>query len=92
MDRIQTNVRVAEGDKPLIIAVAARLRADPAFHEKLAALLEDRPPDLVDERIRKLEQQVNWLVSGAIVVPSRAAIPYPKVPPAQAALRAGEND
>lgn len=92
MDRIQTNVRVGEGDKPLIIAVAARLRADPDFHARLVALLEDRPPDLVEERIRKLEQQVNWLISGAIVVPSRGATPYPRLPPAQAALRAAEND
>jgi hypothetical protein len=92
LDRIQTNVRVGEADKPLILAIAARLRSDPDFREQLAALLDNRPPDLVEERIKKLEQQVGWLLSGAIVVPSRAAMQFAKLPPAKAALRGAEND
>lgn len=69
MDTVQTNVRVAEGDKPLIVAVAARLRTDPGFRERLAALLQDRASPLLEDRIKELEQQVSWLLSGAIVVP-----------------------
>jgi hypothetical protein len=69
MANIQTNVRVAEGDKPVIIAIAARLRVDPGFRDKIAALLEEQLGPAHDERIKKLEQQVSWLLSGAIVVP-----------------------
>lgn len=69
MPNLQTNVRVAEADKPLIVATAARLRADPGFRNKLIALLEEQLGPAQDERLKKLEQQVNWLLSGAIVVP-----------------------
>lgn len=89
MDTVQTNVRVAEGDKPLILMVASRLRADPGFGAKLAALLEDQAAPLVEDRIKKLEQQVSWLLSGAIVVPrttQRAAATVPTVLPKAGAL------
>jgi hypothetical protein len=70
---VQTNVRVAETEKPLIIATAARLRVDAAFRDRLLELLNDTlSPDL-DHRVKKLEQQVSWLLSGAIVVPRAVA-------------------
>ena len=88
MDTVQTNVRVAADDKPLIIALAARLRADPSLREKLTALLNDHLTPELDERIKKLEQQVSWLLSGAIVVP-RATPPgstaIPRMPAKPAA-------
>lgn len=92
IDTVQTNVRVAESDKPLIVQVAQRLRGDTAFRDKLKALLEDHAPAAVEERITKLEQQVSWLLSGAIVVPRAparpgqaptAAMSGPKLPPAK---------
>lgn len=94
-DTVQTNVRVAELDKPLVLQVAQRLRSDAAFREKLAALLDDHACAGMEERIKKLEQQVSWLLSGAIVVPrapmrpgqppsngaSAPSAPGPKLPP-----------
>jgi hypothetical protein len=90
-DTVQTNVRVAETDKPLIVQVAQRLRGDPDFRDKLAALLEDQACAGMEERMKKLEQQVSWLLSGAIVVPRAPARPTqptpsasgPKLPPAK---------
>ena len=89
IDSVQTNVRVAEADKPLILQVARRLRSDPDFRAKLAALLEDLACAGMEDRIKKLEQQVSWLLSGAIVVPRAPARPTqpgamtggPKLPP-----------
>jgi len=97
METVQTNVRVAESDRPLIVQVALKLRSDPAFRDRLAALLEDQPSVLLDERIKTLEQQVSWLLSGAIVVPrtaNRPAAPspapaLPKMPPPKAPPVAG---
>jgi hypothetical protein len=66
---IQTNVRVAPEDKPVIVGIAQRLRSEPGFREKLVALLEDRSGPGVNQRIEELEEQVAWLKSGAIVVP-----------------------
>jgi len=66
---IQTNVRVAPEDKEVILGIAARLRSEPGFREKLVALLNDRAGPAVTERLDKLEEQVAWLQSGAIVVP-----------------------
>jgi hypothetical protein len=96
-DTVQTNVRVAEIDKPLVLQVAQRLRSDADFRDKLAALLEDHACAGMEERIKKLEQQVSWLLSGAIVVPrapmrpaqpapngtSASSAPGPKLPPAK---------
>ena len=99
MDTVQTNVRVAEADKPLIIQVAARLRTDAEFRHRLVALLEDQAGAALAERVKTLEQQVSWLLSGAIVVPrngTRAAqAPAPALPrfPAKPAARGhGEHD
>jgi hypothetical protein len=72
-DTVQTNVRVAESDKPLIVQVAQRLRRDPGFRDKLVALLDEHAYIGVEDRIKKLEQQVSWLLSGAIVVPRAPA-------------------
>lgn len=72
MNTVQTNVRVAESDRQLIIQVAQKLRSDADFRARLADLLADRPSGIVDERIKQLEQRVNWLLSGAIVVPRAA--------------------
>lgn len=92
MDTVQTNVRVAAGDKPLIVAVAARLRRDPGFRDRLRALLADQATVTAEERIKRLEQQVSGLLSGANAASPAAARPqpqpFPKVPPAQASLRA----
>ncbi|HEX7966968.1 MAG TPA: hypothetical protein VF502_02020, partial [Stellaceae bacterium] len=83
MSTVQANVRVAAGDKPLIVMIAARLRSDAGFRDKLAAILEDREgPELLD-RVKKLEEQVSWLLSGAIVVP-RTAAPRPIAAPPKA--------
>ncbi len=93
MDTVQTNVRVAESDRQLIVQVAQKLRSDPEFRDRLVALLADQPGFLMDERIKKLEQQVSWLLSGAIVVPrsgnrlATAAPALPKVPAAAAPRR-----
>jgi hypothetical protein len=102
-DTVQTNVRVAETDKPLIVQVAQRLRGDPDFRDKLAALLEDHACVGMEERIKKLEQQVSWLLSGAIVIPRAPArpnqpapaagapkLPPPKLPPILAQRRLGD--
>ncbi len=88
-ENVQTNVRVAEADRPLVLQVAQQLRSDPAFRDKLAALLQDHACAGMEERIKKLEQQVSWLLSGAIVVPRAPtrlgpqAVPPsgPKLPP-----------
>jgi hypothetical protein len=101
LQTVQTNVRVAESDKPLIVQIAARLRAEPSFRDKLATLLEDLVDPAAEERIKKLEQQVSWLVSGAIVVPRATPptpfmprlAPAPKMPPRRDPFHAGaEND
>lgn len=102
-ETVQTNVRVAEADKPLILQVAQRLRGDPEFRDRLAALLEDVACVGMEERLRKLEQQVSWLLSGAIVVPRTPArlvqetpapggpkMP-PRTPPIFAPRRQGES-
>jgi hypothetical protein len=72
---IQTNVRVAPEDKPVIAGIAQRLRSEPGFREKLVALLEDRSGPAVNQRLETLEEQVAWLKSGAIVVPRPTPAP-----------------
>jgi hypothetical protein len=78
---IQTNVRVPPEDKAVIAGIAARLRSEPGFREKLVALLDDRTGPGVNQRLEKLEEQMARLESGAIVVPRArppAAITLPK--------------
>lgn len=66
---VQANVRVAEADRALIVTLARRLRTDSGFRERVKILLEDGNDSTLSDRIKKLEQQVSWLLSGAIVVP-----------------------
>jgi hypothetical protein len=69
---VQTNVRVVEADRALIVTLAQRLRGDPNFRAQVKALLDNDADSLLAERVKKLEQQVNWLLSGAIVMPRSA--------------------
>ncbi|HLI20746.1 MAG TPA: hypothetical protein VKV32_06500 [Stellaceae bacterium] len=70
---VQTNVRVAESDRALIVALAQRLRREPGFRERLKALLDDgKAGSDLAERVRKLEQEISRLSSGAIVMPRSA--------------------
>jgi hypothetical protein len=97
MDTVQVNVRVAESDRPLIVQVALKLRSDPGFRERLAALLEDRPNPVLEERIKALEHQISTLLSGASAAPLAAAGPavrppspaLPRMPPPKAPPSAG---
>ncbi len=73
MDKtVQTNVRVAQSDRTLIVTLAQRLRNDPEFREQVKALLDDGRGSAISDRVKKLEQQVGWLLSGAIVMPRSA--------------------
>ncbi len=65
MNTVQTNVRVPPGDKPLLRAVAARLRIEPRFRERLKALIEEDPTPALQQRIERLEEQVEWLLGTA---------------------------
>lgn len=74
MDKtVQTNVRVSEADHGLIVGLAQRLRSEPAFRDRLKRLLDSADETVLGDRVKKLEQQVSWLLSGAIVVPRAAA-------------------
>jgi hypothetical protein len=82
MNTVQTNVRVVPGDKPLIRGIAARLRIEPRFRERLKALLEEDPAPALQERIERLEQQVGWLLSG----PGEAHPSFRSAPPSPTAI------
>lgn len=69
---VQTNVRVAEIDRVLIVTLAQRLRHEPGFRERLKALVDDDADNDLVERVKALEQQVSRLASGAIVMPRSA--------------------
>ena len=64
MNTVQANVRIPPEDKPLVVAVAARLRSDSRFRERLRRFLEEdaSSPDLA-ERVERLEQQVGQLLN-----------------------------
>jgi hypothetical protein len=82
MNTVQTNVRVLPGDKPLVRAVAARLRIEPRFRERLTTLLEDDPTPALEARIEKLEEQVGSLLSEQPRTPYRAQHMAPaRMPP-----------
>ena len=81
---IQVNVRVEEADRPLLVALAQKLRGDDGFRERFAAFLADDGYSALAERVRTLEQQVQRLASGAIVVPR--STPY-AAHPSRATLR-----
>lgn len=73
MDKtVQTNVRVAEIDRVLIINLAQRLRHEPGFRDRVKALLDGEADSGLVERVKKLEQEVSRLLSGAIVMPRSA--------------------
>ena len=74
MNTVQTNVRVPPSDKPLLRAIAARLRIEPRFRERLSALIEEDPTPALQQRIERLEEQVEWLL-GATGVPRRPLPP-----------------
>jgi hypothetical protein len=65
MNTVQTNVRVPPGDKPLVRAVAVRLRIEPRFRDRLKALIEEDPTPALQQRIERLEEQVEVLLAGA---------------------------
>jgi hypothetical protein len=64
MNTVQTNVRVPPGDKPVVRAIAARLRADPRFRDRLKAVLDEDPSPALEARIEWLEEQVRRLLAG----------------------------
>ena len=65
MNTVQTNVRVPPSDKPVVRAIAARLRTDPRFRERLKAVLDQDPSPALEARIEWLEEQVRRLLAGA---------------------------
>ncbi len=66
---VQTNVRVSEDDKALILAVAQKLRIDPSFGVRVKQLLDESGNAALTDRVKLLEEQVARLLSGAIVMP-----------------------
>jgi hypothetical protein len=86
MDKtVQTNVRVAQSDRALIVTLAQRLRNDSGFREQVKTLLDDGGSGGLSDRVRKLEQQVGWLLSGATVMPH--STPRLATPPGNSARR-----
>jgi len=69
MNNVQTNVRVPPGDKPLLRAIAARLRIEPRFRERLTALIEEDPAPALQQRIARLEEQMDYLLGTARTAP-----------------------
>jgi hypothetical protein len=80
MNTVQTNVRVPPGDKPLLRAIAARLRIEPRFRERLTSLIEEDPTPALQRRIERLEEQVDWLL-GTAGAPRRALPPRHAIEP-----------
>jgi hypothetical protein len=76
MNTVQTNVRVMPGDKPLVRALAARLKLEPRFRDRLLSLLAEDPAPALQERIEKLEEKVGWLLAAAghASLPPQAAV------------------
>lgn len=64
MHTVQTNVRVPPDDKPIIRAIAVRLRNDMHFRERLQALLTEDPSPALEARIARLEAQVQRILAG----------------------------
>lgn len=76
MNTVQTNVRVLPGDKPLVRALAARLRVEPRFRDRLRSLLEEDPTPALQDRIERLEEQVGLLMSAANPAASQPRGPF----------------
>jgi len=62
MNTVQTNVRVPPSDKPLLRAIAARLRIEPHFRDRLQSLIEEDPTPALQARIERLEEQFERLL------------------------------
>jgi hypothetical protein len=65
MTTVQTNVRVNPGDKPLVRAIAARLRLEPRFRERLKALIDEDPTPALEARLERLEALIDRLLAEA---------------------------
>jgi hypothetical protein len=63
MTTVQTNVRVNPGDKPLVRAIAARLRLEPRFRERLKALIDEDPAPALAARLDRVEALVDRLLA-----------------------------
>ncbi|HUB94434.1 MAG TPA: hypothetical protein VL993_00865 [Stellaceae bacterium] len=63
MTTVQTNVRVTPGDKPLVRAIAARLRIEPRFRERLKALIDEDPAPAFEARLERVEALVDRLLA-----------------------------
>jgi len=63
MTTVQTNVRVNPGDKPLVRAIAARLRLEPRFRERLKALIDEDPTPALAARLDRVEALVDRLLA-----------------------------
>jgi len=65
MTTVQTNVRVNPGDKPLVRAIAARLRIEPRFRDRLKALIDEDPSPALEARLERVEALVDRLLAEA---------------------------
>jgi hypothetical protein len=65
MTTVQTNVRVNPSDKPLVRAIAARLRLEPRFRERLRALIDEDPTPALAARLDRVEALVDRLLGEA---------------------------
>ncbi|HUZ72301.1 MAG TPA: hypothetical protein VMU87_04895 [Stellaceae bacterium] len=63
MNTVQTNVRVPPDDKPVMRAIALRLRTDPRFADRLKQLLAEEASPALEERIARLEEQMQRLLA-----------------------------
>jgi hypothetical protein len=63
MTTVQTNVRVNPSDKPLVRAIAARLRLEPRFRERLRALIDEDPTPALAARLDRVEALVDRLLT-----------------------------
>ena len=84
MNTVQTNVRVQPNDKPLVRGIAARLRVEPRFRDRLRALLDEDPAPALQERIERLEEQVGLLLTCEARARMRSGLahaPPPGLPP-----------
>jgi hypothetical protein len=77
MNTVQTNVRVPPSDKPVVRAIAARLRTDPRFRDRLKAVLDEDPSPALEARIEWLEEQVRRLLAGGSAGAGGSEMPGP---------------
>ncbi len=65
MPTVQTKLRVKPGDKPLVRAIAARLRIEPRFRDRLKALIDEDPSPAIEARLERVEALVDRLLAEA---------------------------